>query len=88
MKEVIDIETREAHRFAIQLADGSVVVGEVQGVDGPLPRRGGFGRIAVAIVHAEEGFPTGLFEPVPGHARVYAAGRTLDVDLRGAEVLS
>ncbi len=83
-----------AHRFAIQLADGRAVVGPVQGCGGVVERRGGFGRIRVAIVNAEEGLPTGLYEPRPGYARVYpdysaqGQGEPVDVDLRGAEVLS
>ncbi len=83
-----------AHRFAIKLRDGEVVVGPVQGCGGVVERRGGFGRLRVAIVHAEEGLPTGLYEPRPGWARVYpeysaqGQGPAIDVDLRGAEVLS
>lgn len=50
-------------------------------------------RLDTAIAKASVGVATGLFEPVPGHARAYDTTRgvnmmPLDIDLRGATILA
>lgn len=84
-----------AARFEITLADGRVVVGPVHGAGGVLNGdAGNLRRIEVAIERATRGDTRrrSLYEPRPGHARVYpdycaaSNGDPVDVNLAGARV--
>lgn len=82
-----------ANRFKLQLADGLVVEGTVHGSGGVIEGRHARYRLVKAIRLANADRPTGLYEPEPGHVRVYpdynasGSGTPIDVDLRGAKVL-
>ncbi len=79
-----------AHRFKLVLDDGTYVTGPVHGCGGVLDASSG-PRLDTAIARARKGLPTNLYEPKPGHARVYpnysadGNGEPLDVDLRRAQ---
>ncbi len=82
-----------AVRWAVRLADGRVVVGPVQGSGGVIGLAAGRERLELAIKRAELGRPTGIYEPIPGHARMFPSysafgnGDHVDADLRGAVLL-
>ena len=77
-----------------KLADGSFVAGAVHGSGGLVAGPQGHDRIERAIRQANKGRDTGLYEPKPGHARVYrdasalSADNPIDIDLRGASLVS
>lgn len=81
--------------YTIRLATGELVTGPVHGSGGVVGHgQGNADRIRRAIRRANKGESTGLYEPQPGHARMYPAysandsGEPRDVDLRGAELVS
>src|SRR6185503_3454878 len=71
-----------------ELADGRRVTGPVQGCGGTISAVGGVQRLTVEVTHARTGRRLGVYEPSPGHVRVFpnysAAGNgdPVDVDLR------
>lgn len=79
-------------RFEFLLADGRVVTGVVHGCGGVLSRPGDLERLQLSIERAKEGDPLAVYEPRPGHVRVYPhysayhQGDHIDVGLRGATV--
>lgn len=76
--------------YTLQLADGRVVTGPIHGSGGLIG--GGiqnWDRVQRQIARATEGDGLGVYEPKPGHARMYLnydrdGGDPIDVDLRGA----
>lgn len=80
-------------RWAFRLADGSVIVGPVQGSGGVIDFEGGRYRLLRAIDRAREGRDLGIYEPAPGHVRVFPRytpmgnGEPVDIDLRTAVLL-
>jgi hypothetical protein len=80
-------------RYLIKQANGIYVRGPVHGCGGLIG--GGshnFDRLAKQIERANEGDELGIYEPKPGHARMYIdygrdGGTPIDVDLRGATLL-
>jgi hypothetical protein len=82
-----------AARWAFRLADGSIVVGPVQGCGGVLRWNEGRDRLQLDTERARAGEELSVYEPKPGHVRVYpdysAAGNgdPVDVDLRTAVLL-
>lgn len=78
----------------IRLASGELVEGvSIHGCGGAIARQHGRARIEGIIARATEGKPLGVYEPLPGHVRVYrqTAREDLDdriVDLRGAQLLA
>lgn len=82
-----------AQWFTLQLADGSLITGVIHGSGGVVGEGlHNIERIHREIRRATEGHRLGIFEPKPGHARVYPhysavdAGESVDVDLRGARL--
>lgn len=80
-----------AQIFRLRLATGEFVTGAVHGSGGQIARGAhNTDRLRRAIRLAEAGRDTGIYQPKPGHARVYLDRdnvTTTDVDLRGAQVL-
>lgn len=81
--------------WTIELATGERVTGAIQGCGGLIGT--GFhnaDRIRGMIINATRGRPTHVFEPTPGHCRMYPnattrdAGDHVDVDLRGAKLIT
>lgn len=82
-----------ATHYHIKQRNGISVRGPIHGSGGivgggPHNRR----RLQLEIDHATQGEPLGIFEPKPGHARMYTdygpdGGTPIDVDLRGAVLL-
>lgn len=76
-----------ASRWTFQIVDGSTVTGPVHGAGG-LVGEAGLYRLQVAVRRAKAGLPLALYEPSPGHVRVYpdysSAGdrEPVDIDLR------
>lgn len=82
-------------RYTVQLASGEQVCGAIHGTGGLVG--GGFhnlDRVRMMVINADRGWPLGVFEPKVGHVRMYPnattadAGAWVDVDLRGAKVLT
>lgn len=77
-------------RYTIRQADGLLLHGPIHGCGGLVEGRHGADRIELEIVRATEGDDLGIYEPRPGHARMwpnYSAagnGEPVDTDLRGA----
>ncbi len=57
-----------ATRFRFTLADGTKVMGPVQGASGVV---GSIERMRQAVRRAKAGHDTGLYEPKPGHVDVF-----------------
>lgn len=81
-----------AASWSFRLADGRTVTGPVIGSGGFVEARGGRRRLTVAIERARAGAPLSIFEPEPGHVRIFPGfsaagdGAPLDIDLRAAEL--
>jgi hypothetical protein len=77
-----------AARWTFRLADGRTVTGPVQGSGGFVAERGGRERLLGAMRRARAGQPLAIYEPAPGHVRIFPAftvgadGAPLDLDLR------
>jgi len=80
----------------LRLADGRTVSGAIHGSGGIVAGASRVARVERAIRQANKGRDTGLYEPNPGHARLYrmysnisrdVAGNEIEIDLRGAEVV-
>jgi hypothetical protein len=81
-------------KFTLKLADGSVVTGAIHGSGGIIRGERGAERIRKSIKLADDGRDLGVYEPRPGHVRMYLnytaaeSGGPIDVDLRQASLLA
>jgi hypothetical protein len=77
-------------RYAVRLADGTIVRGPVHGCGGTIRGEDGLRRLRLSIRRAKDGDAIPLYEPKAGHVRMYpnysadGDGEPVDVDLRTA----